>query len=238
MEKLTKTVKWRSQARPDPGRGPDADSLPDRARDRVLTRQGPSRGKKVPPVHERALDLLPRGRLGDRLRDAERTGRDERPELVQTRGQGHRTSPSTGSTPTPRHPYAPSGAMPQRARGTSPDFPIFGTGQSTGGHGPDDSTTSKPAVREAPAGGRPRPHRLLEQQAGAGMGRGRRPLPLGSAVPRAADLDRVRRDHEGQQGVGAGTVGADDGRGRDRGPARSSAAAGACCGRSESRAIG
>ena len=63
------------------------------------------------------------------------------------------------------------GALPQRAKGTSPDFPVLGTGKyDWKGFKPATPDRRLPAVREAPAGGRPALPGVLEQQAGAGIG--------------------------------------------------------------------
>ena len=48
--------------------------------------------------------------------------------------------------------------MPQRAKGTSPDFPVLGTGQfDWKGFKPATPERRLPALRQAPAGGRPAP---------------------------------------------------------------------------------
>ena len=85
--------------RPDRRRLADPDRLPDRARDRLRPRQGRT-GKKVAFVAP-AQHLLPRGRLGDRLRAAERTGRRHRRRRASRRPSRTSTSSSTGPTSTP-----------------------------------------------------------------------------------------------------------------------------------------
>ena len=74
--------------------------------------------------------------------------------------------------------YALSGAMPQRAGHLarlpgSRHRPVRLEGLQAG-----EPERRLPALRQAPAGGRPALPRLLEQQAGAGMGRRRRPVRL------------------------------------------------------------
>ena len=85
--------------------------------------------------------------------------------------------------------YALSGSMPQRAKGTSPDFPIMGTGQyDWKGFKPATQTADLPSVLQAPPGRRSRLSGLLEQQAGAQVVGGRRPVRLRPAASGADDL--------------------------------------------------
>ena len=84
--------------------------------------------------------------------------------------------------------YALSGAMPQRAKGTSPDFPILGTGQyDWKGFDPETHTAEWLPFAKHPQAVDPDLPRLLEQQAGAGMGGGRRPVRLRPDAPPADD---------------------------------------------------
>ena len=81
MEKLEKTESWTPNAIDPTAAGlADPDRLPDRARDRLRPRQG---GREEGRLRAPAQHLLPRGRLGDRLRAAERTGRRHRRRRLQ-----------------------------------------------------------------------------------------------------------------------------------------------------------
>ena len=98
--------------------------------------------------------------------------------------------------------YYQSGWYPQRAPRTSPDFPIFGTGPvrlARAEHGP--AHRGGAAVRAPPERDQPAVHRVVEQQAGAALVGGRRQLPLGRRVPRAAPdgPDRARPAGRGQK---------------------------------------
>ena len=124
--------------------------------------------------------------------------------------------------------------MPQRARGTSPDFPILGTGKfDWKGFDPTTPDGRLAAVRQAPAGGRPALPRLLEQQAGAGLGGGRRQVRLRAAVPLADDLRQGQGGDQGQEEDDDRPAGPGDGGTGDR---RTCAATGCC--RSIFKAIG
>ena len=128
MEKLEQDRELDAERdRPDRGRLPDPDRLPHRARDRLRPRQGQRQeGRLRPP----AQHLLPRGRLGDRVRPAERTGRRHRAVTASRRRSRTSTSSSTGPTSTPNTSPTPSRARCRSGRpGTSPDFPILGTGK-------------------------------------------------------------------------------------------------------------
>jgi acyl-homoserine lactone acylase PvdQ len=76
--------------------------------------------------------------------------------------------------------YALSGDMPQRAKGTSPDFPVFGTGKYDWRHYKPRLTKPNASLLTPPAGGRPALPRLLEQQAGPGWA----PPTTSSRTPR------------------------------------------------------
>ena len=122
--------------------------------------------------------------------------------------------------------YALSGWMPQRAKGTSPDFPILGTGKyDWKGYKPEQPHRRLAAVRQTPAGGRPALPRLLEQQAGAGLGRGRRQVQLRAAVPLADDRRQGQGGDQGQEEDDDRPAGPGDGGTGDPGPARLPAAA-------------
>ena len=181
----------------DRGRLADADRLPDRARDRLRPRQGARQeGRLRPP----AQHLLPRGRLGDRLRAAERT---------RLRAPGRRQFKKAVSNinflfnwayvDSKHIAYALSGAMPQRAKGTSPDFPILGTGQyDWKGFNPATQTADYLPFSKHPQAVDPPLPRLLEQQAGAGLGGGRRQVRLRADLPLADDRRQGPGGDQGQ----------------------------------------
>ena len=117
--------------------------------------------------------------------------------------------------------YALSGAMPQRPRAPRrlPDLrhrPVRLEGLRS-----EDPDGGMAAVFETPAGGRSGNARLLEQQAGARMGGGRRPVRLGP-IHRAADDRRPRHaaTSRGSKEDVDLAAGAGDGGTGDRGPAR------------------
>ena len=92
-----------------------------RARDRA--RHG---ARQAGGVHQAALDLLPRGRLGARVRRAERPDDDPRAAPTSSAPPRRSASRSTGSTSTTTHiAYFNSGNNPvRRARGPSTNFPV------------------------------------------------------------------------------------------------------------------
>ena len=94
----------------------------------IVFARGKVDGKKVAFVH-RAQHLLPRGRLGDRLREAQRTRLRHRPSRFKKAVSKISFLFNWAYVDSEHIAYALSGAMPQRAKDTSPDFPILGTGQ-------------------------------------------------------------------------------------------------------------
>ena len=117
--------------------------------------------------------------------------------------------------------YALSGDMPQRAKGTSPDFPILGTGQyDWKGFDPQTQTADWLPFSKHPQATDPRNAGLLEQQAGAGMGGGRRPVRLRPDPPPADDRRPRPGRHQGPEEDDDLPAGAGDGGTGDRGPAR------------------
>ena len=84
--------------------------------------------------------------------------------------------------------YQLSGWMPQRAKRTSPDFPVLGTGAvRLAGLQPRPAHDEDGAAGPPPARGRPALPRVVEQQAGAGLGGGRRQVLLRADLPLADD---------------------------------------------------
>ena len=127
--------------------------------------------------------------------------------------------------------YFNSGDNPERARRRRSRFTQLGHGRvRLEGLGDDLQDLRRHAVRGASPGHQPGLHHLLEQQAGARLRRGRRPvrlradLPLGLARRADRPAPRGRRQDE--------PAGADrlDGGGRHHGPARQAAAAAAAPG--------
>ena len=101
--------------------------------------------------------------------------------------------------------YYLSGAYPQRAAGTSPDFPILGTGEyDWQGYDPQLHTMTAAALRSASERDRPELPRVLEQQAGAALVGGRRQVLLRLGLPHAADpqlhpAGHRRREKDGRR---------------------------------------
>ncbi len=123
--------------------------------------------------------------------------------------------------------YEQSGWMPQRARRTSPDFPILGTGRfDWKGYDPETHTGDWLPAKKHPQAVDPRVPRLLEQQAGSRLGRGRRQLRVRPRLPVGADLPAHPAGDQGQgEDVAAGARAGDGGAG-DRGRPRRRGAAG------------
>ena len=178
---------WPTRPRPAPRRC--APSAPSSASSPAAA---PYTGKPV-RLHEAALDLLPRGRLGasasrdfndpDKIRDA--AG-------LPARRLARSATRSTGSTSTHTHiAYFNSGNNPVRAARV--DLALPGElGASSGATGtPTCRRRSYAVAGFAPAGDRPAVPRQLEQQAGARLPRGRRQLRLRLGLPLAA----ARRPH-------------------------------------------
>ena len=127
MEKLERRTLDAERVRPDPARLGNADRLPHGARHRLRARHG---RRQEGRVRQRAHDLLPRGRLGDRLLRAQRTGLRDRARSSSSRRPRTSTSLFNWAYVDANHiAYYLSGSCPQRAQGTSPDFPILGTGE-------------------------------------------------------------------------------------------------------------
>ena len=122
--------------------------------------------------------------------------------------------------------YYLTGWYPRRSPGTSPDFPVLGTGAyDWQGFNPSHPRGRLGADRQPPARRRSALPRLVEQQAGAGMGGRRRPVRLRADPPPAADRrpgpGRYRRRSQDQPGRARPV----DGGARDRGPSRGGAPA-------------
>ena len=128
--------------------------------------------------------------------------------------------------------YFNSGDNPVRADGADPDLPNWGTGEyDWKGWETTLQHLRRHALRGAPAGDQPGLHHLLEQQAGAGLRRRRRPvglrpaLPLGLAGRPDRPAPRGLRQDEPRRGDRL------DGGGRHHRPARHPGAAAAAPGR-------
>ena len=182
MEKLERTNSWTPNA-VDPtaaGLG-DADRLPHGARDRLRARQGAAARRSR--SSSARTHLLPRGRLGARLLPQlnEPGFMTDGPQSFQQGGSKSSTSSSTGPTSTPSTSPTSSPAGTRSAPpGTSPDFPILGTGEyDWQGFDPDTAHARTGCrCRKHPHAIDPALPRLLEQQAGAGLGGGRRQVRL------------------------------------------------------------
>ena len=188
--------RWKSWKRPRAGRR--TRSTRPRPAPRPWSPTGPCTGSSSPAarctgkqgrLRPRAQHLLPRGRLGDRVRAAERTGRRHRMLAASRRRSPTSTSSSTGPTSTPNtSPTRSRGRCRSGPSGTSPDFPILGTGQyDWKGFNPATQLADYLPFSKHPQAVDPPLPGLLEQQAGAGMGRGRRQVRLRAAAPPADD---------------------------------------------------
>ena len=90
------------------------------------------------------------------------------------------------------------GECPQRAKGTSPDFPVFGTGKyDWRGYNPATHEAERLPLHKPSAGGRPALPRLLEQQAGPGWASADDKYTYGLAAPLADDQRQGRAGDEG-----------------------------------------
>ena len=122
--------------------------------------------------------------------------------------------------------YQLSGAHPVKAKGTSPDFPVLGTGEyDWQGYDPDIHTIEDGAAQRTAARGQPALPRLVEQQAGAGLrGRGRQ-VHLRAGLPLADDrAAREARDQGAAEDAPRAARPGDGG----AGDARTSAASSSC----------
>ncbi len=119
--------------------------------------------------------------------------------------------------------YELTGWYPQRARGVSTDFPVLGTGRfDWRGYDPETNTAGLGAAAPAPPRRKPADAGLVEQQAGARLVGGRRPVGLWADLPgRVAHRPDPARDSRltdaqpSRAGEAPG-AGGDDGRARVR----------------------
>ena len=172
-------------------------------------------------LRQRPQHVLPRGRLGALLLAHERPARSCGTAGVVQAGRRRRSNFAFNwSYIDSKHiAYYLTGWYPRRAPGTSPDFPVLGTGRlRLAGVQPVDPRGRLAADRQPSARGRPALPGLVEQQAGAGMGGRRRPVRLRADPPPAADRrpgpGRHRRRSQDQPGRARPV----DGGARDRGP--------------------
>ena len=174
----------------------DAHRLPHRARHRV-PRAARSTGKPV-AFATRALDLLPRGRLGARLLGPQRPGAGAATRSRSSARRRTSTSRSTGSTWTRKDiAYYQSGWYPQRAKGTSPTSRSGAPASTTGRASTPTCTRAAAAVRRHPNAINQPLHRVVEQQAGAGLGGRRRQL---RTTGRSSARSSERRDPRATRG--------------------------------------
>ena len=125
--RTTRTPGLRTRSDKTPAGDRNADRLPHRARHRLRARHG---RRQEGRVRQRAHDLLPRGRLGDRLLRAQRTRRRDRPAAVPAGGLEDQLPLQLGLRRRQPHRLLHVGLATRSARRrTSPDFPILGTGQ-------------------------------------------------------------------------------------------------------------
>ena len=168
----------RTRRRPDAAGLGDADRVPHGARHRLRARDGRRQEGRVRP---RALDVLPRGRQRGRLLPP------QRPELRHAT-PSRSARPSTASTSrfnwsyidAEHIAYQLSGWLPAararaRRRTSRSSAPASTTGRAST---PSCFTMRTVPLRPAPARDRPALPRLVEQQAGAGLGGGRRQVLL------------------------------------------------------------
>ena len=155
-----------------------------RARHRLQARH---RRRTARRVRAPALDLLPRGRLGARVRGPQ-------PPVAGPERRGLPAGDAQDQLHLqlvlrrrPRHRLLQLGRQPgARRRAPTPTFPNWGTGEyDWQGWETTFKTSDVHALRGAPAGGQPGLHHLLEQQAGARLRLRRRPVGLRPALPLA-----------------------------------------------------
>src|SRR5436190_20307802 len=202
----------------------DPEGVPHRARNRLRPGQGP---RQEGGLRLGALDVLPRSRLGALLHEAEQPKlhaprarlvpqggelHELRVQLVVPRLQAHRLLPdrlvsAAGSRHVTRLPNPRNRQI--RLEGLQPEYARGGLA----------------APEAPPARRRSAISRLVEQQAGARLGRRRRSVRLRPDPPAADDRRPRARRHQGwQEGIARPARQVDGGAG-DRGPARGKAAA-------------
>ena len=186
MEKLVDVDSWHpTVADMTPAGHRDADRLPHGPRDRLRARDGPRQAGRVRP---RPLDLLPRGRLGDRLLGAQRPELRHRARVIPAGRLAHQLPLQLGLRRRQPHLLLHVGldaAARQGRLAGLPDprhRPVRLEGLRS-----RDPRRHLAAVRRAPAHHRPGLHGLVEQQAGAGMVGGRQPVGLRPGLPQPDD---------------------------------------------------
>ena len=225
MEKLTKTERWTPNTI-DPTPAGEQTLTAYRTVHGIVFARGRVHGEKVAFVHERRTYFHEADSVIG-FAEAERTGRDDRGEGLQTRRSPTSASSSTGATSTPTtSPTRSRGTMPQRAKGTSPDFPILGTGQyDWKGFDPQTQTADYLPFAKHPQAVDPEflvswNNKQAPEWAAADDQYDYGPMHRSQMIS-----DRVRADDQGQEEDDDLPAGPGDGGTGDRGPARLPAAA-------------